>query len=133
MRRALNEGARGIAPNGFEVVREEAPATHATSVLGARRTAPSRGTVAQRRPRRGPARERPAAPAAARSTPAPRPRGGRRALLVLLVLALIAGATVAAIVLTAPAPTRVVLRTVVYSDIHKSAEALKELVSENTQ
>ena len=133
MRRALNEGARGIAPNGFEVVREQAPATQATSVLGARRTAPSRGTVAQRRPRRGPARERPAASPPARSTPTPRARGGRRALLVLLVLALIAGATVAAIVLTAPAPTRVVLRTVVYSDIHKSAEALKELVSENTQ
>ena len=49
------------------------------------------------------------------------------------MLALIAGAAVAAVVLSSPPPTKVVLRNVVYSDIHKSTEALKALVSENTQ
>ena len=52
---------------------------------------------------------------------------------MVLVLLLIAAAAVAAIVATAPGTTKVVLRNVVYSDIHKSTEALKQLVAENTQ
>jgi beta-lactam-binding protein with PASTA domain len=52
------------------------------------------------------------------------------AVLVLLVLAL---AVLAAVVLTAPAPTKVVLRNVVYSDVQDASSALKQLVSENTQ
>jgi beta-lactam-binding protein with PASTA domain len=52
------------------------------------------------------------------------------ALLVLLALAL---AIVAAVVLTAPAPTKVVLRNVVYSDVQQASSALKQLVSQNTQ
>jgi hypothetical protein len=54
---------------------------------------------------------------------------------VLALLALLAlGAVVAAIVvITAPAPTRVVLRKVVYSDVQRAASELKQLVSENTK
>jgi hypothetical protein len=51
----------------------------------------------------------------------------------VIVVMLIAGAAVAAVLLNSSGPTRVVLRNVVYPDIHKSAEALKALVSENTQ
>ena len=46
---------------------------------------------------------------------------------------LIAAAAVAAIVATAPGSTKVVLRNVVYSDVHKSTQELKRLVAENTQ
>jgi hypothetical protein len=33
----------------------------------------------------------------------------------------------------APAPTKVVLRNVVYSDVQQASSALKQLVSENTK
>ena len=52
---------------------------------------------------------------------------------MVLVVLLIAAAAAAAIVATAPGSTQVVLRNVVYSDIHKSTQALKRLVAENTQ
>jgi hypothetical protein len=51
-------------------------------------------------------------------------------LVGLLALAL---AIVAVVLITAPAPTRVVLRNVVYSDVERTAGALKQLVSENTK
>jgi hypothetical protein len=52
------------------------------------------------------------------------------AMLIVLALAL---AIIAAVVLTAPSPTKVVLRNVVYSDVHTASSALKQLVAENTQ
>jgi hypothetical protein len=52
---------------------------------------------------------------------------------VLLVILLIAVAAIAAIVLSSSSSRTPHLVNVVYSDIHKSAEALKALVSENTQ
>jgi serine/threonine-protein kinase len=134
MRRALNEGARGIAPADVPESREPAPATGATSVLGARGTTPRSGAVEPRRPRQGPARERPAARPVSRGEDlAVRRRRGRRALAILLVVLLIAAAAIAAVVVTAPGTTKVTLRNVVYSDIQKSTEALKELVSQNTK
>jgi hypothetical protein len=45
----------------------------------------------------------------------------------------LAAVIVAVVVATAPAPTRVVLRNVVYSDVQQAASALKQLVSENTK
>jgi uncharacterized membrane protein YbaN (DUF454 family) len=51
-------------------------------------------------------------------------------LLGLLALAL---AIVAVVLASAPSSTRVVLRNVVYSDIHQASAALKQLVSENTR
>jgi hypothetical protein len=42
--------------------------------------------------------------------------------------------TVLAVVLvTTPAPTKVVLRTVVYSNVQQASSALKQLVLENTK
>ena len=40
---------------------------------------------------------------------------------------------VAIVVITAPTSSKVVLRNVVYSDVQETAQALKQLVSENTQ
>jgi hypothetical protein len=40
---------------------------------------------------------------------------------------------VAVVLATAPPPTKVVLRNVVYSDVQQAASALKQLVSENTK
>jgi hypothetical protein len=52
---------------------------------------------------------------------------------VLLVAAALALAVVAIVLASAPPETKVVLRNVVYSDAHQAAEALKQLVSENTK
>jgi hypothetical protein len=146
MRRALHDGARGIAPQRLS---GGAPATHATTVLGtpaggrrgsrgatrpqAPATKPTTALPAPRKPRQGAPRTRAAATAPPpRGGRPPRRRRGRLAgvLLALLALVLI---VVAVVVLTAPAPTRVVLRNVVYSDIQQASSALKQLISENTK
>ena len=141
MGRALSDGADGIAPAEQPGARRRAPATEATSVLGATRRPPAqrpeRGATAvtPRRPRAG-APRRKAAAAATAGAQAP-PRGARRrrsrlmpVLLALLVLAIV---IVAIVIATAPAPTKVVLRNVVYSDVQQASSALKQLVSENTK
>ena len=51
-------------------------------------------------------------------------------LLALIAVALV---VVAIVVLTAPSPTQVVLRNVVYSDVQQASSALKQLISENTK
>jgi serine/threonine-protein kinase len=132
MGRAIDEGARGIHPQEpLPGPAHGASPTQATSLLtpaarGADRTA-SRAAVAPRRPRQGPPRAQPAQVA-----PASGPRSGRifAALFALLALA---GVIVAIILLTAPGPTKITLRNVVYRDVNQSAEALRELVAENTQ
>jgi hypothetical protein len=42
-------------------------------------------------------------------------------------------AIVAIVLITAPGPSKVVLRNVVQSDVQQATQALKQLVSENTQ
>jgi eukaryotic-like serine/threonine-protein kinase len=135
MGRALSDGANGIAP-------EERPGsaaeTAATSLL-VRDRAPGDATrrrgageaVVPRRPRPGPARG--AAVPEPYPARAPRRRRGRGLLLALVVALALAAAIIAAIVATAPGPTRVLLRNVVYSDVQRTATALKQLVSENTK
>ena len=146
MRDALNNGMRGVAPSGPTAGSPAEGLTEATSALSSRRRPPaepgrtgragSAGVVAPRRPR--PGRERRAAAARSADVPAPSRRGARRsptrrlvpAVLALLVLAL---ATVAVVLITAPAPTRVTLRNVVYHDVQQASSALRQLVSENTK
>jgi serine/threonine-protein kinase len=138
MRRALHDGARGIPParpGDTAATRPLSGETHATTVLaGGRRGARTAPTaVATRRPRQGPPRSRPAA-----AGPAPRARQRRstsRGRLAGILLGLIAVALVivAIVVLTAPAPTKVVLRNVVYSNVQQTATALKQLISDNTK
>ena len=130
MRLALQEAARGIAPGPR---RGGAAATGETSVLAAERGAPPpRGAVAPRRPRAGPARVQAPARDAAPAAAAARPRRARRLALALALLVL-AGGAIAAVLASSRPRTRVVLRNVVYKDIQKSAAALRQLVSENTQ
>jgi hypothetical protein len=148
MGRALSDGANGIAPSERATGRRGAPATQATSVLsasgasggsrGRERAGAATGAVTPRRPRPGPARER--APALA-PPDAPAASAGRRArrsatsrlFLGLFALLLLAAAIVAVVLITAPAPTRVTLRHVVYSDLQQTSSALKQLVLENTK
>jgi len=147
MGRAISDGARGIAPSVHPPARG-APATQATSVLardpgsGAAR-GPEQGgastrAVAPRRPRPGPPRDNaPAVAAGHAPAAAARRRGGRsrgsRLLLGLLALLVLAAVIVAAVLITAPAPTKVMLRNVVYSDVQQASSALKQLVLENTK
>jgi|CZKG01.1.fsa_nt_gi serine/threonine-protein kinase len=133
MGRALRDGAKGIAPGVQRSSGRVAPPTQATSVLatGRRSTAPTKA-VAQRRPRQGPPRATPASAQPIKAAAAP-PRRKGRLVGVLLGLAALALVVVAVVVITAPTSSKVVLRNVVYEDVQQSAQALKQLVSENTR
>jgi serine/threonine-protein kinase len=148
MRQALSEGTRGIAPGERprhapgsgrgaagrgRAARREAPLTGATSVLASAGRSGSPPAVAARQPRPGPPRATPASTQRPGAAPASGRNRSSRLLVGLLALLVIAIAIVAVVVLTAPAPTKVVLRNVVYSDVGKASSALKQLVSENTQ
>jgi serine/threonine protein kinase len=147
MGRAISDAAIGIAPSAHPG-KGGAPATEATSVLardpgsGAARSpqpdSASTRAFTPRRPRPGPPRQQAPAVAAGNApvTGASR-RGGRsggsRLLLGLLGLLVIAAVIIVAMVITAPAPTKVMLRNVVYSDVQQASSALKQLVLENTK
>jgi eukaryotic-like serine/threonine-protein kinase len=144
MGRALSDGVNGISPVEADDTQREAPATSATTVLGASRKPSGRGgqpatTVKPRQPRAGaPRRTSPAsagsgAAAAQPHTPSRSPRRRSRLLGALVALLVLAVVIVAVVVATAPAPTKVVLRNVVYSDVQQATSALKQLVSENTK
>jgi eukaryotic-like serine/threonine-protein kinase len=149
MGRAISDGADGISPLEPPVRERSAgrsgaeqagrsPIGQATSVLsgGGRRgsTGPAtKAAVAPRQPRPGPARSSSATAPAASPSSGPRSRGPRRLALALLSLLALGGVIVAIVVITAPGPTRVVLRNVVYNDVEQASLALKQLVSENTK
>jgi eukaryotic-like serine/threonine-protein kinase len=136
MGRALTDGAHGIAPEERPPDTRTAPATQATSLLatgggrGAGRSAA--GAVTPRRPRPGPPR-REIAPVAQASSSTPRRKRANRLFVTLFALLVLAVAIGAVILATAPAPTKVVLRNVVYTDVQQASSALKQLVSENTK
>jgi eukaryotic-like serine/threonine-protein kinase len=147
MGRALSHGVDGIAPGERPAASRGDPATQATSLLArnprprsprdSRRGAAGAGAVQEgtpRRPRPGPPRRQAPADAPARSPAEPgRRRRADRLLAVLLALLALAVAVVAVILITTPAPTKVVLRNVVYTDVQQTSDALKQLVSENTK
>ncbi len=143
MGRAMSDAQQGLAP----VQPGGAPARHATAATsllaagsagaagaagapGRSRTPPRGGAVAVRQPRPGPppAHVEPvvAAPRSGHSR-------GRRLFATLFALLLLAVVVVAVLVATAPAPTKVTLRNVVYSDVEHTSLALQELVRENTR
>jgi serine/threonine-protein kinase len=141
MGRALGDGANGIAPGERAQGARGTPPTEATSVLSAGARSAGRPTgrtvaaaVTPRRPRSGPPRRQSPtaqpAPAPARQTTR---RRRSRLLVGLLALLVLVAAIVVVVVATAPAPTKVVLRNVVYSDVQQATSALKQLVSENTK
>jgi serine/threonine protein kinase len=137
MGRAINDGALGISATEHRLPpRAGAPATEATSVLTSATRAhggPSsrEGAVVPRRPRRGPART--PAPLTASAPPRRRASGARRLMTLLIALLALGGVVAAIVVLSAPAPTKITLRNVVYEDAQESAEALKQLVKENVK
>jgi serine/threonine-protein kinase len=148
MGRAISDGADGISPLESSAGSSAASrgrvqqATQATSVLsgGARGSsgAGAKAAVAPRQPRQGPARSvapvgASARPAAAAASSSSRSRGPRRLAVALLGLLALVGVIAAIVAITAPAPTRVVLRNVVYNDVEQASVALKQLVSENTK
>jgi eukaryotic-like serine/threonine-protein kinase len=141
MGRAIEEGARGISPgepaSGGQEGRRETH-TAATSLLATgRRDSKRRGpasAVTPRRPRPGPPRHQDPTMAPASTTSDPRAQRRRGRLLpAALVLLTIVVVIVVVVIATAPAPTKVVLRNVVYSDVQQATSALKQLVSENTK
>ncbi|HXC23811.1 MAG TPA: serine/threonine-protein kinase, partial [Solirubrobacteraceae bacterium] len=136
MGRAISDGALGISPVERRLpARGGRHATEATSVLAsATRThsaAEGREAVVPRQPRRGPARQ---APPVVATMPARRRGSGLRrlAFAVLALLALI-GVIALIVVLSAPPSTTIKLRNVFYERTQESAEALKQLVDENTK
>jgi serine/threonine-protein kinase len=143
MRRALHDGARGIAPQPPGGSR---PATHATTVLaGARRggraaraapaTAPT-AALAPRKPRQGPPRARPAAGSPPPRARPPRSSGKSRLVGVLLALLVLALIVVAVVVLALPASSggpQGLTKQVIYSDVQHASSALKQLITENTK
>jgi eukaryotic-like serine/threonine-protein kinase len=138
MGRAISDGALGISPVEPHAGARRAPhATEATSVLAsatrAHESTGRGGAVVPRQPRRGPARAvaEPAPVAAARSSS--RRSGTRRLFTAVLILLALGGVIAAIVVLTAPSPTKITLQKVVYEDAQESAEALKQLVQNNTQ
>jgi eukaryotic-like serine/threonine-protein kinase len=134
MRRGLSDGAKGLAPGERPAAAgRAAPATQATSVLSSpgRASAPTKA-VTPRRPRQGPPRAKPAVVQPERAS-APARKGRSRLVMALLALMALALVIVAVVLITAPSPTKVVLRNVVYSDVQEASQALKQLVSENTQ
>jgi eukaryotic-like serine/threonine-protein kinase len=153
MGRALSDGANGIAPGERPARPRGAPPTEATSLLpsnrrsaGARPTerataagAGTAGAVTPRLPRPGPPRRQApiVAPASASAATRQRRNAGRspinRLLFALLALLALAVAIVAIVFITAPAPTKVMVRRVVSSDVQQMALELKRLVSENTK
>jgi eukaryotic-like serine/threonine-protein kinase len=137
MGRAIDDGARGISPGEPTTGARGGGATAATSLLasGPRGSEPptSVGAVTPRRPRQGPPRQQASIAPAAGTPHASANRRRSRLLPAALVLLTIAVAIVAIVIATAPEPTKVVLRNVVYSDVQQASAALKQLVSENTK
>jgi serine/threonine-protein kinase len=136
MGRAVSEGAIGIAP-AEPVTGAQTPATEATSVL----TASSRGArdatgataVRQRRPRPAPEGVRPGRVAPPEPAPARAAHGRRRLLGALVALAILAAIVLAIVLASSRAPTKITLINVKYSEVERAAEALRQLVSENTK
>jgi serine/threonine protein kinase len=143
MGRAIEDGAHGISPVEPAGDARGGPATAATSLLatagplGSERGGggSAAGAVTPRRPRQGPPRQQApvVAPASASSASSPAGRRRGRLLPAVLVLLTIVVVIVAVVIATAPAPTKVVLRNVVYSDVQQASSALKQLVAENTK
>ncbi len=130
LRLALTEGARGIAPQ-TPATSVAGPGTAATSISKATGDQPA--TTVQRRQPRAPAQPVAAAGAAA-SAPAKKRRGWIAPTLVLLIaLALGAGAIAYITDSSGGSANSVRLRQVVYQQVDQTASQLQQLIRQNTQ
>ncbi len=144
MGRAVADAQRGIPPHEPAAGARARHATAATTLLaagaagsaGRGRAAAPGGAVLARQPRAGvtphPAGQVGSQPVAA-APPRRNPARGRRLFATLFALLLLAVAVVAVVIASAPAPTKISLRNVVYSDVEHTSAALQELVRENTK
>jgi serine/threonine-protein kinase len=146
MGRALRDGANGISPIALRDDEAEYPNTQATNVLTrapgagaaaggrarAERSTRTAAAVTPRRPRTGPPRSAAPRPAARESADRVH-RARRRALLALLTVLVVIAAIAAIVVVAAPSQTKVTLKNVVYPEVQRAAQALQQLVSENTK
>ncbi len=156
MGRAFVDAQHGIPPtqsSGQTGHTRGGPATAATTVLaGGAAGAASRSRIADdsgaatrrdraaqsgaghaRQPRPGPAPTRAQPANAAPPRARRRGRGVRRVLGTLVALALLAAIVVGVAVATAPPSTKIVLVNVGYNDAEQVAEALHQLVTQNTK
>ena len=148
LRQAFIDGARGIGPTGTtralrpvtEATRPVEPATGATSVAGG--AAAARQPRAPRAPRAAPAPPppRPADTASRRARRAPaaappsRRRGRMRRLIgTLVVLSLLTAGAIAAVVATSSSGEAVRLRQVVYDNVDRAVDEMKQMIEDNTQ
>ncbi|HXC45484.1 MAG TPA: protein kinase [Solirubrobacteraceae bacterium] len=135
MGRAISDGLLGISPTEHRAPTRARHATEATSVLASatRTHSPSEGreAIVPRQPRRGPARE--AAPVAASAPARRRGSGLRRLALGLMALLALVGVIALILVLSSAPSTTIKLRNVFYERTQESAEALKQLVEDNTK
>jgi hypothetical protein len=145
MRAALEDGARGIGQAPSEAFTQQIdPVTSATSIASPRRGGDGPTSIAPaRRPREpraaaAPASAAPRGRAAREARQAQRPRRRRRGALrrlmaLLLTLVLVGAAAIAVITATSGQSDAVRLRRVVYDDVQRSVDAMKQLVEENTR
>jgi serine/threonine protein kinase len=137
MGQAVHNGARGMP------IAQPASSTRHTSQTRSTRLlsmpprgavpAVARGPVRARQPRPGNALQSSRRSLPAHDAPTARRRSRRgRLLAALLVVLALAVVIVVAIVASAPKPTRIVLRNVVYEDVGKASAELSQLVRENT-
>ncbi len=130
LRLALAEGSRGIAPQ-TPATSVAGPGTAATSI--SKPTGKTPATTVQRRQPRAPA-QRAAAAGAAASAPAKKRRGWIAPTLVLLIaLALGAGAIAYITDSSGGSANSVRLRQVVYQQVDQTASQLQQLIRQNTQ
>jgi hypothetical protein len=158
MGHAFGDAQHGVAPaqpggGGAAGTRRGGAATAATTVLAAGAAdAAGRGAGAgdagastrraraaqsepghARQPRPGPAPARTQSSAPTTPPARRRGRGLRRVLGALLALVLLAAIIVGVVLATAPPSTKIVLVNVGYNDAEQVAEALHQLVTENTK
>jgi hypothetical protein len=150
MGRAVSDAQRGIPP--VEPTHGGARGSHATAATSLLAAGAAGGKAGAGAPTRVPARGGAVVPRQPRAGAPPRPAGradahavesvagasgrrgssrGRRLFATLFVLLLIAVAVVAVVLATTPAPTRIALRRVVYTDVEETSAALQQLVNEN--
>jgi serine/threonine protein kinase len=137
MGEALQTAARGVPPPTGLLGDTSDWATEATSVLGPRTDATRavpRGAAREPVPARRPPRGAPPAVAAA----ADEPRGRRRrspvrALTVVLILLLLAAGVGVAVYASSSNEKQVQVRDVVRDNVRDTADAMKQLVEDNTQ
>jgi len=143
MRRALHDGANGIADSDTAATRAIAaggPDTSATRVVAATPQAPQRertsehAGIAARQPRPAPPPARGSPATRAPAPPSERRTGGARRLVVgLMILALVLGGGAAAVIATSSSERGVNLRQVTADQVGGIVDELSQLIDDNTR